>query len=571
MKVFRAGGVLLACALSACATTTPTNQTNNQDAKQTLASAVKSQLYSSFGYQTDIYISNALREQQLASAIKEQSQSVEDKMQTCEEIHDQQYIALRGQSFATNQDFLDLKQSYLTCIKDRDWATGDEFDIFSLMENTQDLSDDELLDRLLQSYSEYKSEKVGQVQNHLPEHESNPTALDVKKSQLLKAYLIEPSQLSIVGKYQPLAGKLTALPATHYQAKNLSAYLNQPVHFDFKKGVLYLWADNLAMLLGSQLDPKLGDQWKNKWLALPINDGSLPANFSEDLIKAVMHAQKESFESLDKSVFRWVTPDDVLKLPYLTDHLSEQNQNLIKNNLSIIQKNATESQQAFARYIFAESLLSDILNKYPELNLTNKSLSMQLRGNESLIEIVGLTSQVQHTDGLENKQLAVNSRLFANFLVLYLHALASDYQQKSLDFLDKEGAYQQLSHYGIQGSQINWIHQRKYSSIPINMQDLQDLSTPLIIDTFTTLTQQLPNFDKLPSNAQEPNSQNTVNLFDYTNHLFKKAQTGDYPLLSFLLKDLLGLDDGGQLQDGDFLDAAPVDSDEPMPEELPLP
>ncbi len=586
--------------LSACASTGTQLSANQADAQTALADAIKGQLKSSFSYETQIHVNNHLREEALAAASPSQLAAVDDKMQLCEETHDAAYIAWLKQLKAEGVDIKALdtdkyadklatfKDSYTACVNERSAqltqaeASGDAAAFENLSPEMQKLYAPPAADDAAQMdantaeplFADRSSHNNADNANYLPDYDSDHTALDAKKSALLKAYLIQPASITISGRYQPLAGQFTALPALGYDAKNLQAHINQPIHLDLKAGVLYLWADNFAMVNSETLDKTLGDKWRNKWLAIPINDGSLPADFTERLIKSYIKAKQQSFLSLDKSGFSYVNADAVLGLPHLTDNLSDSAKQAITKSPSIIRDSSSADAQAFARYVFADTLYDELAAAYPEL-LPEPIIGddKAIIEGESEIHVVNLAKDKPSADSAPTA-VQINSRFLVQLMMGMLSVISADYQStiamtaSQPDLADQfatPASYAPISHYGISANHVSWIHQRQYASslLPFGLgKSSVREAQPLLIDKFTMI---LPlsrdGFDRLPADARIPNTTNTINLPDYARDLVTRLQSGDDKYLQMMLALL-----GGSVIGNQGMQDAPSDA----PDEIPL-
>lgn len=520
--------------LTACASTSP-NLASPQpsiDAQAALGQAVKSQMYSSFSYQTDFYVSNQLQVKHLETASPEQLAAADNPNDRCEHEHDQAYVALLNRIDVQEADFLAVKKTYQDCVSQNNQAA--ELDLEAFLQETEGLDEDARMALLLEAYQDPAQTQDGDV-----DYDSDHTALDLKKSQLIDAYLIQPSKFSIQGSYQPLAGKITSLPTWDYQAKNLTAHINQPFYFDLKKGVIYIWADHLAVMNGMALDKQLGNNWQNKWLALPLNDGSLPASFAKDFMGFIIQAQKDSFYSLDKLDFQWVEPKTVLQLPHLMENLPQEAQDVIQKTTNIIKKNPSHASRTYARYVFADSLKNAIIGAYPEFSPEVYYDERQIVEGESVIHVFNATDNPINNN---HNQSGLNSRLLLQLLVNYLDTLTDSYQESLLQ-PPLETPYEPLSHYGIKGGQINWVHHRYY----LNENSLTDRTTgqtyPILVDSLTTISPSVNSrLQHLPKDAQTPTATNSVNLFDYAEQLSERIALGQDSYLA----GLFGLIFGGE-------------------------
>lgn len=577
-------GVIAALA-TGCATTQPSTASNSADAQSALGDAMAGQLRRSFDYTTDVYVSNAIREDALANASDAQKQASEDKSAVCEDEHDRAYIALtkklmaeqgkKAEDITVGDEHEAIKQAYKDCLDARGDLTGlKEFDFEAFFDKTADMDAESQFDLLYQEMQAF--DQTESASNDDTEYDSDHTALDAKKAELAKAYLIEPTTVQIKGRYQPLAGTVSALPSISYQAKNLHMQVNQPIYVDLKQGVIYLWADNFAMINSEALDKKLGDQWRNKWLKVPINDGSLPADFSKNFLKAILDAKKQSFYSLNADAFSWVTPSMMLDTPHLSTNLSAKAIDTIAATPSIIRSQPTDDAKRFANYVFAESLYNAILDNYPELMPSMIAAERTIEDGDSHIIVSALTSSDTAVDDVptndadtNDETVKLNSRMMLNVLLSYLAGVIDDYLNTASQERDAPN-FMPVSHYGIAHERINWIHQRQYltnTSLKGGQLGSQPISftQPVIVDLFTTISPSStsPIFNRLPSNANVPTAANSVDLFEYSHDLIERLKSGDDKYLKAMLALTTGI--GGEATGID--DELPLD--EPVDESLP--
>lgn len=371
MTVLKTTGLVVAIGLlSACATKAqPTNQTTtatpatqSKSAKEALSLAVKSQLYRSFGYQTDIYVSNHPKRQ----AEPELGQESAIDVGQCEREHDEAYVALlkkarleQGKKLDLNKIYPDeqksIKSSYQACMTKAGASKSafEPFDFDEFYEQTHALSADEKAQMfMLTSSAMMATQSVNSIDNSAQED----PALALKKAQLMDAYLLKPSHVSVFGRYHPLKGQFSALPSLSYDAKNLHLSVNQPILLDMKAGGIYLWADNFALANSQFLDKRLGDKWHNKWLFLPFDDGSLPKDFAKDFLKAYLNAKKESFVAMESHGFVWTTSDELLATAHLSSNLPNGAKTTITHTPSIIKYAPSAKDKGYSDYVFYEVL-----------------------------------------------------------------------------------------------------------------------------------------------------------------------------------------------------------------------
>lgn len=533
--------------MTACATTnslSPDTTTDTTNSKNTLSKAFKSQLYSSFSYQTHAYVSNHIRR----DATQKIELDIDDA--NCDEAHDIAYIALLknakkdglsidNEQYSVQRDA--IKDTYLTCLSIQQSQTNYKpFDFDDFYEQSKGLDEDSQAKLFIQHTNTHINEQALQVDSPSIDKTSH-TKLDAKKAKLIDEYLLKPTTISIMGRYEPLKGHITALPMISYHAKNLSASINQPLYIDLKAGGIYLWADNLALANSQAIDKQLGDKWYNKWLFIPLNDGSLPADFSKDFIKAYFEAKKESFGALPDGDFDRVSYAEFNKLPFVSQNLPPDTLALIGNTPHIIQHQTTNKDKAYSNYVFASTLYHLMTEKYPELSQQVNFYERDIVEGESVIAITDVTNDSKSKSN--DQPLVINSKFLMNMLFDYLKNTADDYATNTQL---KSSQYTPITHYGINNGKISWLHYRHYLTYdPLNKFDQMSLSAdePLFIDVFTQIHQNskaVNEFGRLPITVQAPNANNSVNLFDYQQDLVKRLKDGDDKYLQMMMGLLLG-------------------------------
>lgn len=566
--------VAMSVALTACATTNLSSSpqaAQQVEAKSTLETALSSQLRSSFSYRTDVYISNAKRRQYLENA--DIQPPVYDEYERCERTHDDEYVALLKQAYNESLDVNDAKyegarnqimQTYKDCLKEQanreKSSTYVPFDFDSFYQNYKDADSETQASAFM---SEIEAHITSQ-QEVSAEPEKRYTALDVKKAQLLSAYALEPTHVSVVGSYEPLKGKFTALPTLEYRAPNISLAVRQPLYMDIKSGGVYLWADNFAYANSQVFDKRLGDKWQNKWLYVPLNDGSLPEGFAKDLVRAYIDAKKQSFLSLPKSGFAVVNAGDVASLPFVADNLPADKMALINNTPLIIRDNNDSSAQAYRDYVFYDTLYQEMTKKYPMLTVEPdySFYERQIRDGESAVDVVNAESATPTTTDEKRK---LNSKFLMQVLFnyygrkvgeYYSDLAAGQYQQNATETATKQtlidaaattsetqDAEAPIWYYGINQGKISWVHGR-YHTVPSKKVAAATEESMLLTDVFTQIfpsAQAVDEFSRLPADVRTPNASNSVNVFEYKDELLKRLESSDDDI-SMVLRYLLMLE-----------------------------
>lgn len=543
-------------ALSGCATTQITNHQANTaqpiNAQDALGNAIQSQLRTSFGYRTDIAVTNAMQRDALATA------GTTTDATNCEQVHDTAYIAWLKQLQAAGVDIENLDasayQDKLDAFKAQfnecqTQAEAAEFDTDGFFEKNTQLPIDAQFDQFFDTY-----------QAHSEQPAAKSSTLDAKKAALTDAYLIKPSRIEVMGNYQPLAGHITILPIAEYQSKNLQARITQPMYFDLKKGDLYLWADHLALINSQALDKELGTAWHNKWLKIPLNDDSLPKDFYKKFLQGLLDAKKQSFYSLDTSLFTWTNADSLINLPHLREQLTDAQLQIITGSDRIIRAQPSMQAKNFADYIFADTLYNAIIEAIPEYQAVFMPPERTIEEGESRIIINQITGEPP-TDITADEEVKLNSRTMIHVLLSYLAQVMDGYMASTQNQTQSESsAYAPVSHYGLQGKGLQWMHQRYYLG-----DQTQTSSTPLVVDSFTTITPVMHDtFVRLPSAHRMPNDANSINLFEYGNDLFARLKEGDNRYLKAMIAMTTGI--GAAADDGADYEL-PYDEMEVVPDE----
>lgn len=441
---------------------------SQQAAKAELQASIKQQMFSSFSYQTDVSVSNAKRLTALANATDEQLNNLDDKSGYCNHTHDMAYVALLKQAEQAGLSIEDdvyaanragIKQSYLNCT--------DEYDEWSY-----------------NYYSSYDDEQP----EYLPEYDDNHTKADVKKAQLLDAYLLDTSAVKITGEYQPLAGKFSLLPVASYTGRNVSMSYNQPMYLDIKAGELYFWADNFASLVATGFDERLGTAWKNKWLRLSLNDGSLPQGISKDLILTVKDAMQTAYSEEPIEGFAYLNANEFLNK---SSHLNDEQRAKVKADYVISRQHPKEID-AKQRYLFNKAFYDGIMDKYPSL------FDEQPKADDE----------------------EINSRMVLMAMFDTINSQIEDYEEQleNHDKPESQNTIQLMQYYGYnrRGKMDWWYYNRHF------LGEDNTTNEGMMLDAITTFnsTKNDP-FTGFTGNIQLPNTQNTVDIKTYIEDLLE--------------------------------------------------
>ena len=498
-------------------------------AKNALASALQQQRRQSFAYHSNIEIIN---EHQFTAIDSTQRVASDDVDSYCEDNHDQAYAALLTKAEAQKKEITSidyapqreaLKQSYLACSAAYEAWAEVHYDstAYSVEEAAEDVVD-AAAEVAMPASSDIDSASAASVATISPyyqklfnEYDSKKSTLDIKKSQLLDAYLLKPLSMNAQGVYQPLAGKFTMLGSAQYLARNHHSSINQPIYIDFKTGSLYLWADNFALLTSKLADDKLGTKWKNKWFKIALDDGTLPKDFGRAVIKSHIQAEDSVYAKADMSQFDFINPNI---LTALSPKLPEKQLAAMLNSAKIIRRvqSSASDEQSYKDYM--STFYKLITQQYPEL-ITHSASDTQddIYAADSKITSKSMVKQVlvKMKDFADDKMLRTQE---ADLLETSSPALTANLPVQKLYGFDK-------------GGQLQWQHSRHYLPNDASGESSDELSvetiekSSLIVDA---LTQYMPiraqdkAFPNLPNDSQIPNANNSIDLKEYS------AELGEY-------------------------------------------
>lgn len=527
--------------------------THDPSAKQTVQAGVKALLKTSFSYRTQAYIA---------------PQDVADDelpVTACEDIHDKAYIALSKKATDAGLDISAddyigereaLKTDFLACQASR-------------AESSDEQAFEDELARLL---AELSGQSV---------HEFHDEQLSAKRQKLFEAYYLKTSKLGMVGNYQPLKGVISALPSFEYQFGQASMMVNQPIYMDIKSGDIYVWADNLALVNATWLDKKLGNAWHNKWLRVPLNDGSLPDDFVKTLLKTYATAQGKAFDELMDESFGYVTPDDVLALH---DGLDEKAKTHIQTTATIIRQTTTNDDKRQMTKTVAKELYDNMTQAYPVLlekpvALDKKQETLTL-DSLALMQSVFAKLKVQASDDIESDDIEsdeseleidgepktdndLETALEANAEAEALASAESEAEVAEVaqtsdgdtvdvkakaktsdnETLDDEALDGEMSesetddhaeasqaktqdvYYGFDArGRLLWVYQQKQQALPESW-----LKEPVGLGLLTVLDGKVDDgiFARLPTSLATPTHANSVNVLQYSNTLFNSLKESD--------------------------------------------
>lgn len=505
--------LVVAGAMTGCASMQMPVQNATADgihAKTQVAKAVRSQLRTSFGYQTNVYASDV---------------NMPSKNQDCTKAHMSDYLSINQDQSISDQEretkVHAINQTYEQCLQAEiamlsamqaveQAATAATVDSGDVAFDDTDASDGD--DALNVSADDAVANGLDAEvwrEGVWDEDNAQPSPADKHKMALFDRYVVKPTQVQITGKYQPLHA-ITAVPSLSYHAKNARLSVSQPIYIDVKAGVIYLWADNIARMNNEHYDRTLGLQWQNKWLAIPLNDGSLPKGFAQDFIKAYLKAKKDSFESLPNASFNVISATAFFELPDIEQVLPKQTQELIHGTDTIIRLHSTHADDAYAKFIFWDSFYQEMIAKYPELTESPTFADRVIGDDEGnvLVEVSTVNAgdandaQAKSAPKLDSKN-AMKGLFTLVGVASHVNSQKVSEQAKSVELTPS------VSHFGLNNGKLSWIHQRSSVGSPYR--------AAATVDSFTQI-QKLSDeheFVRLPKEHREPNAQNTVDFWEY--------------------------------------------------------
>ena len=463
-------------------------------AKTALATALQKQRRQSFSYHGNVEVNN---DQQIANAKKGTLVASDYIDDYCEDTHDQAYADLISQADTQKKDILDteydaqrttLKNSYLEC--------SDAYEAWVDSQYDSDITVPASYQQLFDNYDD----------------QSKP--VDVKKATLLDAYLLKPLSINSQGIYQPMVGKATMLASVQYQARNNHSSINQPIYIDFKNGDIYLWADNFAIFNSDLLDDKLGTKWRNKWLKIAIDDGTLPKGFGSEVIKAHFDALDRTFEAAPVSQFDYVVPST---LASLSPKLPEHQLPVMQSTAQVIRRvqSAESYEQFYKDYI--QVFYDRISKQYPEL-VQNSDTSDEASDTE--------------TDKLTSKALV------QQVLAMLKASMDTAAETDESELLDNT-TVQELYGFDKRG-QLKWQHSR--SEFPSKDKSADNKSAGIVIDAlqqYSSINSKDMAFPNLPSDVQVPNASNSIDARQYSRELMQYYRDGNGTGLGKMMFNML--------------------------------
>ncbi len=494
-RLFAGALVTGALLLTGCQSTS-LDQSNAMTAKQTpvaaktaLATALQKQRRQSFSYHSNLEISNEQQFSDINMEIDAKAPVASVYIdEYCEDTHDQAYATLITQAEAQNKDILAADyDAQRTVLKDTYLECTDAYEAWVESKYDSEINVPAFYQQLFDNYDD------------------RSTAQDIKKAKLLDAYVLKPLSINAQGVYQPMVGKATMLASVQYQARNHQSSVNQPIYLDLKNGNIYLWADNFAMFNSELLDDKLGIKWRNKWLKLAIDDGTLPKGFGSELIKSHFAALDATFDAAPISQFDYVAPNTLASLsPKLPAH---QLPAMLASNQVIRRIQSAESYEQFYQD-YMRIVYERMSQRYPEL----------VKESEPY-EASDTNAKKFTSKALAQQMLA----MIKNDIDSGSETIAETTAEKTESATLANAETQEL--YGFdKGGQLKWQHLR--SELPSETADSKNMVID-VLQQYSAVSAKNMAFPNLPSDVQVPNASNSIDVREYGSELMQYYRDGN--------------------------------------------
>ena len=475
-------------------------------AKAALDSVLKKQRRQSFSYHSNLEIS----QQQPVEVPTNQLAASNYVEEHCEEKHDQAYAALILQAEKQNKALLTtdfdatretIKQSYFECVK--------EFSAWSDHQYDSDVPVAPYYQELFDNYDD----------------KSKP--LSLKKAQLLDEYLLKPLSIDAQGVYQPMAGKATMLASVQYRARNHQSSINQPIYVDFKNGDVYLWADNFAMFNSELLDDKLGTKWRNKWLKVAIDDGTLPKGFGSEMIKTHFAALDFIYDAAPVGQFDYIAPTTLSALsPKLPAH---QLSPMLQSDKVIRRLQSHDDYEAsYQQYM--QVFYDRISKQYPELITDNDSdVANEADGGSEMFTSKAIVQKIltMMKDQMDSAETEETTEESNEELIEEINAATYAEVQELYGF-DKRG-------------QLKWqhIHRQLANASPAKSEQSMKID---VLQQYSTVNTKDRAFPNLPNDVQTPNASNSIDLREYGPELLQHYRDGNGTAVGKMIFNMLPME-----------------------------
>lgn len=537
------------------------NQPNSpMAAKNRLQTAVNQQLRQSFDYHTQINLSNAPRRAALDNATPQQLAASSGTYSHCGDVHDAAYVRLLQEVKAAGNDIEDsqyqaqkqlIKQDYLECKQQykawqaRRWYDCDDLEMYE--DEPQSCGNDATGNKDFSFFENY---------------DSTHTQQDLKKAHLANAYWYQPLSLTIEGSYRPMSGQFTLLPMAKYERKNLLVSINQPVYLDLKSGDVYVWADNVAPVVTQYLDERLGTGWKNKWLKVSFNDGSLPQGIGKTLLDIYLRTADRAYEQEPVAGFSYVATSS---LPQLISDLDTELYQQMQQYPYSIRRSRSETTEAHQIYLHRKYFYNDVVAQYPQLAaqsdtdsdaVTEESSEQTDTDTSTMIdELTSKKLLTQFLSWMKTKideyeadetgkdpiQMQSHRQLSEDYYGLdnqgklqwwYFRLLRpvdddADYDDLEHDDADIADATRVDSEDKAEAASTDYKAILKASTNNGNAEHTNEENNIDVLTTFSYRNLKPVAFPNLPDSVQTPNADNSIDVKQYTQQLIQRYDGGE--------------------------------------------
>ncbi|MFT5097691.1 MAG: hypothetical protein ACI9JO_001724, partial [Psychrobacter okhotskensis] len=274
---------------------------------------------------------------------------------------------------------------------------------------------------------------------------------------------------------------------------------------DLKNGDIYLWADNFAMFNSELLDDKLGIKWRNKWLKLAIDDGTLPKGFGSELIKSHFAALDATFDAAPVSQFDYVAPNTLASLsPKLPAH---QLPAMLASNQVIRRVQSAESYEQFYQD-YMRIVYERIGQRYPELV------------KESEPYEIGDTNANKFTSKALVQQMLA---MIKNDIDSGTETIEETTAEKTESTTLANAETQEFYGFDKRG-QLKWQHLR--SELPSETASNKNMVID-VLQQYSAISAKNMAFPNLPNDVQVPNAGNSIDVREYGNELMQYYRDGN--------------------------------------------
>ena len=243
---------------------------------------------------------------------------------------------------------------------------------------------------------------------------------------------------------------------------------------------------------------KLGTKWRNKWLKLTIDDGTLPKGFGSELIKSHFAALDATFDAAPVSQFDYIAPNTLASLsPKLPMH--QLPAMLTSDQVIRRVQSAERYEQYYQDYM--RIVYERISQRYPEL----------------------VKESEPHEVGITNADKFTSKALVQQMLAMIKSDMNSGSETINETIAEPSAEMQELYGFDKRG-QLKWQHLR--TELPSETVSNKNM----LIDVLQQYTATNPKdmaFPNLPSDVQLPNASNSIDVREYGSELMQYYRDGN--------------------------------------------